>query len=311
MNPLDMRGPEFLQFYLIYGIAALVGFRILRTLWMHSRLPSTSTRWSPGIYPREGDGYVIAFLRGGKPEVSEALLGRLVATGRLVLDGVRLKRAGSQLEGPRLAPIEQAALEAVTATDDTLAADAGGRIQRALDTSVASMQSDLERNGLLVSDEQKRGLRGFTALALLAVPGLGLAKLVVALERGHTNVGFLIVLILLYAFLVWRVMKLPRQTPAGRKYLAWLRSAHKDLKHRVTDGRRSGEEMALLMGIYGIAALPALPYMHDLRRAMQPPSSNSSSGDGGSSSSSDSGGDGGGDGGGGGGCGGCGGGGGD
>ena len=73
MNPIDMRGPEFLQFYLIYGLAALAGFRILRTLWMHTRLPSTSTRWSPGTYPREGDDYPIAFLRGGKQEVDEAV----------------------------------------------------------------------------------------------------------------------------------------------------------------------------------------------------------------------------------------------
>ena len=307
MNPIDMRGPEFLQFYLIYGLAALVGFRILRTLWMHSRLPSNSTRWSPGTYPREGDGYVIAFLRGGEKEVASALLGRLVTAGRLVLDGVRLQRGDtSQLQGPRLAPIEQTALEAVTATSDTLAADAEGRIQRSLGPSFASMQSDLERNGLLVSDEQRRGLWGFTALALLAVPGLGLVKLVVALERGRTNVGFLIVLTLLFFFLVRWVMKLPRQTPAGRKYVAWLQASHKGLAQQVADGRRPGDETALLMGIYGLAALPiTLPYMNDLRRAIQPPGS--SSGDSGSGCGSDSGGGGDGGGGGGGGCGGCGG----
>ncbi|HEX2224661.1 MAG TPA: TIGR04222 domain-containing membrane protein [Thermoanaerobaculia bacterium] len=302
MNPIDMQGPEFLQFYLIYGIAALVGFRILRTLWIHSRLPSASTRWSPGVYPREGDGYPIAFLRGGEKEVADALLGRLVAAGRIALDGMSLRRGHAPLDGPRLISLEQAAMAALP--DGTPAAGASPLLQKALGSSIAPIRDDLERNGLLVSDEQRKGLRPFTALAFLAIPGLGLVKLAIALDRGRTNVGFLILLILLYAFLTWRVMKAPRQTPAGRKYLAWLQSSHKELVNRVAQNRRSEGELVLLMGIFGVAALPTLPYMHDLRRAMQPMSS--SSGDSGSSSS-DGGGDGGGGGCGGGGCGGCGG----
>lgn len=300
MNPIDMRGPDFLWFYLLYGIAVLLAFRILRTLWIHSRLPSTSTRWSPGVYPRDGDGYAIAFLRGGKKQVAEALLGRLVATGRLTVEGRTLRHgATSQMEGPRLSSLEQTALAAVP--DGTAADGANAKVQAALDRAVQPIQDDLERNGLLVTGEQRRSLRRLAILALLALPGLGLLKLGVALSRGHFNIGFLVVLILLFTFLAWRIMKPPHQTPAGRKYLAWLQSSHRELVHRVSDGRRSGEEMALLMGIYGIAALPALPYMDDLRRAMQPPGSSST--DSGSGCGSDSGGSSCG----GGGCGGCGG----
>lgn len=308
MNPIDMRGPEFLQFYLVYGIAALVGFRILRTLWIRTRLSSTSTRWSPGTYPREGDAYPIAFLRGGPQEVIEAILGRLVATGRLALDGKTLRRGHAPLDGPRLTSLEQTAISAIP--DGTPAASASSLIKKALGSTVESLQDDLERNGLLVTAEQRKALSGFTALALLALPGLGLVKLVVAWNRGHTNVGYLILLTILYFFLVRWVMKAPRQTPAGREYLAWLQSSHQGLRNQATKDWRPEGETALLMGIFGAASLTTLPYMHDLQRARQPEGvSSSSGGDGGGSS--DSGGDGGGGSCGGGGCGGCGGGGGD
>jgi uncharacterized protein (TIGR04222 family) len=301
MNPIDMQGPEFLKFYFFYGFGLLLAFRILRTFWVHTRLPSTSTRWSPGTYPREGDGYLIAFLRGGKPEVATALLSRLVTTGRLVLDG-RTLRPGttSQMEGPRLSSLEQTALAAIP--DGTASDSASSRLQTALEPSFRPIEEDLERNGLLVTREQRRSLRQLTVLAMLAVPGLGLVKLGVAVSRGHFNIGYLILLILVYSYCALLAMAPPRQTPAGRKYLAWLQASHQGLVDRVTAGRRSGEDLALLVGIYGLAALPTIPYMQDLRQAMQPPGSSSTSGDSGSGCGSDSGGDGGG-----GGCGGCGG----
>ena len=71
-NPLDLRGPEFLAFYLAWGLAVFIwlGFSV-RAGTGPTRLPSGHV-WRPGIYPAEGDAYTIALLRGGPEEVALA-----------------------------------------------------------------------------------------------------------------------------------------------------------------------------------------------------------------------------------------------
>jgi uncharacterized membrane protein YgcG len=136
---------------------------------------------------------------------------------------------------------------------------------------------------------------------------MGIAKLLVAWSRGKSNVGFLVILTGVFAFATYRVLRPPRQTPAGKRYLAWLRESHLSLLANRLDNSRSPQgDLALAAGIFGIAAITSVPEMNRLRQAMQPASSGS--GDSGSDSGSGcGGGDSGGSSCGGGGCGGCGG----
>jgi hypothetical protein len=93
----------------------------------------------------------------------------------------------------------------------------------------------------------------------LAVVGLGLAKLAVAISRGRLNVGFLILLLIGFWILIVRLLRPPQQTSAGQQYLAWLQESHRGLVRMLESGRRdSAGELALAAGIYGLTAVPGL-----------------------------------------------------
>lgn len=300
MNPLDMTGPEFLQFYLIYGVAGLVLAALLRILLTNSLdRASGERRWTPGYYPHDDEAYGIALLRGGREEALHTLIGRLATLGLVTLENGSLQRQPG--DESNLTSLERLALSALG--DVRNVPEAMFRMGQALHPELSRLESDLQTQGMFPSPGQRQGFRALLALSLLAIPGLGLAKLAVALSRGRTNVIFLIVLMAVYFIAAVALLRPPRVTRAGRRYLAWLQEAHQGLKKMLADGRRNDPAEALLAaGIFGLAAVPAFSLIHDqFFRRSQP-----SYGDSGSScSSGDSGGgDGGG---GGGGCGGCGG----
>jgi len=306
-NPLDLRGPEFLDFYLVYGIGVFLLAGLARLLWhrAYEAAPGAS-RWAPGIYPAEGDAYALAYLRGGTREVAVTVLGRLIAEGFFILEGEGLRQPqspGANLS--RLSPLEQAALDTVSSALSShplglAPPQALSRVEGELEPRMADLRRELEASGLLPGDDQRRGYRMIGLGAILLVTGLGLAKLAVALARGRSNVQILIVLMIVATFLGLKLMQLPARTAEGARYLKWLRESHHGLMQMVSTGRRPGYgELALVAGIFGLEMVPGLT---TLRQALIPPPPAGS--DGGSSCSSGSGCGGGC---GGGGCGGCGG----
>ena len=144
MNPLDLRGPQFLAFYLAYGLAALALVALAsRLLARSSRLGQAASRWFPGWFPPEGDAYAIALLRGGPAELVDTLLCRLACAGLIALDGGKLTiaPAGAGAAPPNLSPLESAALAAV--------AGGAGRsgVQLQIKEQIAALQSDLGSQG--------------------------------------------------------------------------------------------------------------------------------------------------------------------
>jgi uncharacterized protein (TIGR04222 family) len=301
-NPLDLRGPEFLAFYVPYAVCVFLLIWLARELWRRAQEAPASGRWSPGIYPTESDTPAIALLRGGPEEVARTLLGRLVAEGFLVIDGNSLARPRElPRDRSRLTPLETEAMRAGPGSVTPEAAhEVLARVTKEIAPHLEPIRLELEAAGLAPGPEQRRGYRLLGLVALLMVTGLGVIKLLVAMSRGRSNVGLLILLTFFSLFVAVRLMKPPFQTAAGSRYLSWLKQSHQGLMSMVIDGRRSGlGELALAVGIFGISALPSLQPLH---KAFIPPRS-SSSGDGGSGCSSGCGGGGGC----GGGCGGCGG----
>ena len=280
-NPLDMRGPEFLSFYVPYAAGVFLLAWLARALWSRAYEAPASGRWSPGIYPTESDTPAIALLRGGPEEVARTLLGRLVAEGFLIIDDKSLARPPElPRDRSRLTPLEE---EAIKAGLRSVPAEAAhkvlARVTQALTPHLAPIRLELEAAGLAPGPGQRRGYRLIGLVALGMVMGLGVAKLLVAMSRGRSNVGFLILLLFFSFFLSVRLMKSPFRTAAGSRYLSWLKQSHRGLMSMVIDGRRQGfGELALAAGIFGIAALPSLQPLH---KAFVPPSSSSGS-DGGS-----------------------------
>jgi len=307
MNPLDLRGPEFLAFYLVWSSVVLVLLRAARSHW-ERRIPPGGTlpagRFAPGTYPRESDAYTIALLRGGLEETARALLARLVAEGSVVIDGRELKRPDPPPDTSRLEPLEREVLQSILppAGSGIAAQEAEKKALRIVQDRSSEMQTDLEGQGLAPAEPQRQMYALFRNIALVAILGLGLMKVLVGISRDRP-VGFLILLLLGFGFGGLYVLRTPLQTPAGRQYLAWLQESHRGLVQMIEQGRRTGHgELCLAAGIYGLTVLPDFA---PLLTALTPPRSSDSGCSSSSSSCSSSGCGGGGCGGGG--CGGCGG----
>lgn len=304
MNPLDMTGPEFLRFYLVYGLCGLALAGLLRLLWNHGVAANAELRWEPGYYPQGDEAYGIALLRGGRTEAARALLSKLLAEDFIAVKHGEVRKTEKAKDLFGLDSLERLSVQSLAPRQTP----AGAEIVIESQTALAGLQEDLERQGLVPPQDARNRLLGLCGLALLMVPGLGVLKLTVALGRGKMNIGFLLILLAVYTAATLVLLLPPRRTAAGRRYLTWLQSSHQSLRDRLESGRREQPaEIALAAGIYGTTLLVVPP---------SPPQRKKEEGGGGCGScggGSSSGGDGGGGGGscggggcGGGGCGGCG-----
>lgn len=314
MNPLDMTGPQFLAFYVPYGLILLAFAWVVRALTSLSTSPAEGTRWAPGSYPREGDAYAIALLRAGAPEAVRTLLSRLASMKLIRVENQKVRAAALRNGERQLQPIELTAWQALGSGAPVNTAQAQALVDRAVRPHFEEIRRELAEQGLVPGPERRSVLRAIQILTWLAIVGLGLAKLAVALDRGRSNVGFLILLLVVFWATIASVLKLPLRTSAGTRYLKWLQESHRGLVQKLeTDRHERPGDLALATGIYGLGGLATVPVLAALDSQLNPRrSSDSSGGGGGDSGSSDSGGSS--DGGsscGGGGCGGCGGGGGD
>lgn len=309
MNPLDLTGPEFLRFYLVYGVLLLLLARWARSRVLRAQEPLPGGLWTPGTYPREDDAPAIALLRGGPPEAVRTLLSRLLSLGYLEVNGQQVRAVDAPPGAPQLQRMERDVWSALGRGGWLSPEETESRVRQAMAPHLDEMDRRLVDRGLLTSPEQRSRLRQILFAAWLAIFGLGCVKLLVALARGRTNVGFLVLLLIGFTVLVFWLLRLPRRLPAGDRYLKWLQEAYSGLRRPLEIGERdSARDLSLAAGIYGLAAVPALlplgmafdPSLDPRRRA------ESGGGGCGGGSSCSSGGDGGGDGGGSG-CGGCGG----
>jgi uncharacterized protein (TIGR04222 family) len=271
INPLDMRGPQFLGFYLLYGLGVFLLLVLLREIWNRRPAPSATGRLQPGIYPTESDAYIIALLRGGSQAVARSLLGRLVAEELFILEGSTLRQpAEPPRNRSRLSPLEEEAFRdlstSITTTVEASAALAN--LEAILGLRLQPLREELEGAGLVPAAAHTSRYRALGLAALVAVSGLGLAKLLVALARGRTNVLFLVILLGLSVLAAVVLMKPPRLTQVGKRYLSWLADSHRGLMTMLAEGRRQSlGEVALIAGIFGIETLP---FLSPLQQALVP-----------------------------------------
>lgn len=257
MNPLDLTGPDFLAFYIPYAVVVFAIAMVARWLLKGSLGEEpVLARWRPGVYPREGDAYAISLMRGGPAEVARMVLGRLVSCNLLEVSGLLLRRSTPPGTWPSLDPIETRALQVFD--NAVVAAQAEKEVRDTIEPHLRMLTDDLERQGLIPSPGQRQGYWQICGLALAAVPGLGLVKLLVALMRGRGNVGYLVLLLILFTALGYYLLKPPPRTRFGDQYLDWLKDSHRGLINLLSSGRRDDlGEMALIAGIYGLGVLPA------------------------------------------------------
>jgi uncharacterized protein (TIGR04222 family) len=276
MNPFDLRGPEFLAFYLVLGLTTLV------VLWLLRRGGEADATSRAML-----DDYVdIAYLRGGSHEAMRVATLNLINRGLLQVHGDDSLQATHTSWAQTVSkPIEQRILakfrkseKASTIFSDTVLKD----------VAASESEPNLVRLGLLPDSARKAKrltLFGFGVFVLAAV---AMTKIAVALARGRTNIFFLILEAAFFAWLVFKVTH-PFRTPAGDALLSDLRTLFAGLKDRarsLVPGNET-QDFALLTAVFGMAAIPSqFPGMKRLFPKASSDSSSTSSGCGSSCGSS-------------------------
>jgi uncharacterized protein (TIGR04222 family) len=284
----DLRGPEFLALYILVGCGVL--------LLVRARIRAQEREDAvPRVNPKEP--LTIAFLRGGAREVLRVVAFSLVDRGLLLFDGQTLCARPGAASVILRHPLEKAMLSrfARPARVDVVLADT------ALQGACDQYADTLRAAGLVASAETYAARRPVFVLGLAILAGLPGTKIIVALNRGHSNVLFLFVLALIFLGILSQIYRRQR-TRQGDQALANLKLllAGRQARSKLIKAGEANDDALLLAAVYGLSALPAenFPYL----KKLFPKGSSSSS----SSSCGSSCGSGGGGGGCGGGCGGCG-----
>ena len=301
MNPFDLPGPQFLALYATLGILVV---------WAVYALKQSAEAGEPGRLP-VSDPYVIAYLRNGAYETVRLGIAVLVDRQLLAIgtgDTVTVREGVTPMHGSN--DLERAILQRCAMAVHPRDLVTNERLQQ---VARQSYEPTLMHMKLLADDDVRARRARDVATAVVVLGVVAAIKVAIGVSRNRP-VLFLVILAFAFSVVAVVVTKGTR-TVRGDRILGDLRTLFDALRDRASQLRpySSTNELALLMAVFGLGAVPTLAF--PFARAFRQAQSNSSCGSGtgcGSSSSDSGGGDGGGGGGsscggGGGGCGGCGG----
>lgn len=287
MNPFDLRGPEFLLFYFVLSVVAVVAVRHL----VRQAEPET------GEPVRLNDPYLIAYLRGGVTEAVNVAVISLLDRNLITAEGTTLTAARDRSAAGVTHDLEKSILKALPIAITKLLSE--------LRCSLDGYQTHLLRHGLIASEGLKAYRRNVYLAAVTLLAGTALLKVSIGVSRGRPV--FLLIILAVLAAIVLTVAAFPKTTRRGQQTLQECRHLFSGLRDASATWQPGSAtpDLVMMAAVFGAAAIPmtAAPYRRELFG--QPDSSGTDSGSSSScGSSSDSGGS---SCGGGGGCGGCGG----
>jgi uncharacterized protein (TIGR04222 family) len=262
MNPFALRGPPFLVLFLFASVLGCV----VMYLAVRGRLFGSGRPAASDAYRHLRDPYLMAYLRGGFSEACQTVVFSLHER-KLLTDGdSRLAATGSKdsLQAIRN-PLELALLRELATPRSLVQLLNDGKLKDAVESYAAPL-----REAGLVADAEELQRR----LPIFLVVGGGLAglsgsKLYVALNGGHSNVAFLVIITLLALFVVFAIFR-RRRTNAGDTALANQQSLLSRLRDRVSRLAADGatNEAVLVAATFGLIALPSrgYPFAAQLRK---------------------------------------------
>lgn len=250
MNPFDLRGPQFLLFYLGLGVVVLAVMILRRRLM------------EPGgaLRERMADPHVIAYLRGGPAEAVAVAVLSLLERKALEADSGYV-HAVPGAPGGALLPLDVEILRVCRDPKKVERLGSEPGVREALD----AIRRELREKGLLPDVVQKgaRWASALTGIGLLA--GVAWTKIDIALARGKTNLGFLVILWIVFT-IVMLVKASPKRTPRGNRTLKDLEAllAHvrknppraKDEKG-LPEPAYATNDLLMLAAVYGMMSLPS------------------------------------------------------
>jgi uncharacterized protein (TIGR04222 family) len=192
VNPFDLPGPDFLEFYLAAAAIALVVAAWLR---LYLRQPADDG----DVWPAALSPYHLAYLAGGRRLAVHAAVAALVQRGTLRVD--RASRSLSTSESsPQGAPrLEREAHKRVVRAGSHSVREGSLSLRELQGEALPELErirEDLERDGLAVSASRAWVAQCLPLILVLAMALTGLVKILVGLSR-HRPVGFLAFLVFL------------------------------------------------------------------------------------------------------------------
>ena len=246
-NPFKLTGPEFLVVYAVLGVTVLAGLHLLRRFAESGSVPRIDY----------SDPYLLAYLRGGELETMRVTVVSLIDRGLLHLSGGYLTLTNDKAIELVRRPVEAAVLRRAQAASSL----SGFFDSRTIRATTVEYREKLEQLGLLPNNDIIRLRTFLLCLGLAILLGIALSSIVAAALRGRHNVLFLIVLAGIFSYLAKRYYN-PFRTARGDVLLADTQTLFQALKNRasmIVPGGATGEA-ALLMAVFGIAALPGTKF---------------------------------------------------
>lgn len=245
MNPFDLPGPQFLLLYLVLG-CALAGF-----LWFYRHHREKDKSASA---PELTDPYLVAYLRAGPAEVWRLATIRLIDRELLQADGATIRAMPDAKPEDVQNEVERVTLAWFRKPQDaiSLVKESSSFEFRQL---VAPYEQRLMELGLLpdkAARQRNRSRYGAAAgfLALVAA-----VKIILALDRGHKNVGFLIVLAGVSLYGLYQIA-FPARTRRGHAVIEDLKKLFSRLHHPgLLQPGKSSAEVMWMAAVYGVGAL--------------------------------------------------------
>ncbi len=260
-NPFDLPGPQFLIFYVVLGVFTII------ILWLARQASEAAD--APRI--DYSDPYLLAYLRGGAPEVIRVATVSLIDRGLLQMTDDQLVDVNQSAVNIVRRPIEKALLQHFRFRAKASSAFTSPAIL----STCEEYRDALQRLGLIPDESILRVRLWRLCVAVILLSGVAALKILIALQRGRTNIFFLVLLAVFFVFIAIRVHN-PLPTRRGDALLADLRNLFSSLKARAAMLRPGGEtaDAALLMAVFGLGALPAVSFPY--AKQFQPKSSASS-----------------------------------
>lgn len=223
-NPIaDMYGPTFLW---VYGGVTLIA---LTLCWGYVRWRSAGAGGPPPPLPKDPNPLELAYLRGGATEAIRLITFDLTRRGLIEFDPAssssELKAVELEDRQADVSDIEAIVLRAFRARRRVETPLRNEGVVAAVDRHFDDVKRRFEREGLLA--DAGAAFSAYTArvVGTLIIVGLGGYKLIVALLKGRTNVGFLILIGVAGVMALYFLCRPRRLTSKARAYLERLQAA--------------------------------------------------------------------------------------
>lgn len=261
----NMYGPMFLAFY-----ALVIGLVLAVSRWkIWSADHTLEERLADP--PEPVDPMDVALLRGDVNEVLRLTVVELVQRGYLrvaesnflgITTGQKIAQPSNAPDPRHLSPLQRPAFDFFKSPRNAAELFSDSSLKEWFRAKCGEAEKRLEQYRLITPDNVKRKSYNITLAAVLIILGLGGYKFLVALSKGKTNVGFLIVMAILGTVAAVLVSRAPRISRRGKAYVEKLQTRYSRLKSGITGLTHAIDDSGLIFAValFGIPALEGTPY---------------------------------------------------